>query len=333
LSTRLRLSLACWDYDRTRALQSGRVRPDGIDLVPLVLPVEETFYRMLTYGEFDVAEMSLSSYVLTLFRDPAPFIAIPVFPSRVFRHGSIYVNVRSGVLRPEDLRGRVVGVPEYQMTASVWIRGILADRHDVPTDSVRYRTGGLHDAGRAEKIALDLPDRFDVAPIPPHRTLNDMLGSGEIDALYTARAPHAFDPRDPDGAVRRLFPDPRPSERAYFQATGIFPIMHTVVIRREIYEANRWIARSLLDAFTASKDLVYPELREITALKTMLPWSTNEAEDTVALMGEDFWPYGIEANRTTLEIFLRYSFDQGLAKRLLGIEEIFAPETHGRLLI
>jgi 4,5-dihydroxyphthalate decarboxylase len=333
LSARLRLSVACWDYDRTRALQSGRLRANGIELVPLVLPVEETFYRMLHHAEFDVAEMSLSSFVLSLFAGDSRFVAIPVFPSRVFRHGSIYVSARSDVRRPEDLRGRVVGIPEYQMTASVWIRGILADQHDVPADSVHYRTGGLHDAGRTEKIALELPERFDVTAIPSDRTLNDLLVDGEIDALYTARAPRAFEPTNPDGPVRRLFADPRAVEREYFRTTGIFPIMHTVVIRREVYEANRWIARSLLDTFTESKNLVYPELREITALKSMLPWGVNDAEDTVALMGADFWPYGIEANRHTLETFLRYSHDQGLAKRPLSADEIFVPETGGQLLI
>jgi 4,5-dihydroxyphthalate decarboxylase len=325
----VRLSLACWDYDRTRALQSGRVRPSGIDLIPLVLPVEETFHRMLAHAEFDVAELSLSSYVLGFSRDDPRFIAIPVFPSRVFRHGSIYVRTGGDVQRPEDLRDRVVGVPEYQMTASVWIRGMLADRHGVPADSVRYRTGGLHDAGRTEKIPLELPASFDVTPIPPDRTLNDLLVAGDIDALYTARAPRAF----AEGTVRRLFDDPRSAERDYFRDTGIFPIMHTVVIRRDVYEANRWVARSLLDAFTASKDLVYPELHEITALKSMLPWGVNEAEDTVALMGPDFWAYGIEANRALLETFLRYSHEQGLARRPLTVEEIFAPETGGRLLI
>lgn len=333
MSARLRLSLACWDYDRTSALLSGAVEPAGIDLIPLTLPVEETFYRMLTHREFDIAEMSLSSYVLSLFDADAPFVAIPVFPSRVFRHGSIYVSAASGISGPEELAGRTIGIPEYQMTASVWIRGILADFHGVAADSPRYRTGGLHDPGRAEKIELDLPGRFDVQPIPRGRTLNEMLVSGEIDALYTARAPRGFDVSDPDCAVRRLFADPRASEREYFGATGIFPIMHTVVIRREVYDQHRWIVRSLLDAFTEAKDRVYPRLREVTALMSMLPWGVQEAEDTAALMGQDFWPYGIEPNRAALETFLRYSHEQGLARTRLSAEEIFAPESVGETLI
>ncbi|MDT4892348.1 MAG: 4,5-dihydroxyphthalate decarboxylase [Pseudonocardiales bacterium] len=333
MTANLRLSLACWDYDRTSAVQHGLIRPEGIDLVPLTLPVEETFYRMLRFGEFDVAEMSLSSYVLSLFDDPPPFVALPVFPSRVFRHGSIYVRADGPVQAPEDLAGRTVGIPEYQMTAAVWIRGVLAEHHGVAADGVRYRTGGLHDAGRTEKLRLDLPERFDVTPIPPDRTLDDMLVRGEIDALYTARAPGSFQAGGPGAPVRRLFADPQAAEQDYFRATGIFPIMHTLVMRREVYERDRWIAVSLLKAFTQAKDLMYAQLREITALKISLPWVVNEAEATVALMGEDFWPYGIEPNRPTLETFVRYSHDQGLAKRVLDVTDLFAPETTGEVLV
>jgi len=329
-SSRLRLSLACWDYDRTRALQSGAVTPAGIDLVYLPLPPEETFFRMLRHREFDVAEMSLSSYVLTLFTDDPPFIAIPVFPSRVFRHGSIYVRDDGSVTTPADLAGRAVGVPEYQMTAAVWIRGILAEHHGLPVDAVTYRTGGLHDPGRVEKIHLDLPPRFRVSPIPADTTLDAMLVAGEIDALYTARAPRSY---RPGGPVRRLFSDPRAAEREYFRKTGIFPIMHTVVIRREVYEAHRWIARSLFDAFAAAKEAVYPQLHELTALKVSLPWTVSLAEETVELMGRDFWPYGLAPNATTLETFLRYSHEQGLAKRRLAPTDLFAPETLDAVLV
>lgn len=214
------------------------------------------------------------------------------------------------------------------MTASVWIRGILQEHHGVRADSVHYRTGGLHEQGRSEKLVLDLPPEFEVRPIGPTQTLDAMLCSGEIDALYTARVPQSFDAGStgPDD-IRRLFPDVREAERAYFAGTGVFPIMHTLVIRREVYARSRWIARSLLDAFTAAKDAVYPELHELTALKAMLPWTVQDAEETVALMGRDFWPYGVEANRATLSRFLNYSHQQGLAKRLLAPEELFAPET------
>ena len=329
----LRLSLACWDYDRTRALREGTVRPAGVDLTYLPLPVEETFFRMLRFGEFDAAEMSLSSYVLTRGDDDPPFLAIPVFPSRAFRHSGIYVRAGGRVREPADLIGATVGVPEYQMTAAVWIRGILAEHHGVPADSVHYRTGGLHDAGRGEKLKLNLPDTFDVKPIGADRTLDGLLRDGEIDALYTARAPRSYDPGSPDSPVRRLFPDYRKAEEQYARQTGIFPIMHTLVIRRDVYQRHPWVARSLLDAFTESKRLAYPELVEVTALKTMLPWGVLEAERTMALLGRDFWPYGVDANRATLGAFLRYSHEQGLAAKRWQPEDLFVPETLQSTLI
>jgi 4,5-dihydroxyphthalate decarboxylase len=212
----------------------------------------------------------------------------------------------------------------------VWIRGILAEHYGVPVDSVHYRTGGLHDAGRTEKLALSLPPRFDVQPIGPGETLDGLLASGHIDALYTARAPRSFRSDQPAG-VRRLFPDAKTVERAYFRQTSIFPIMHTIVIRRDVYERNRWIARSLLDAFVQAKAAVYDELAEVTALKYTLPWAVTDAEEAVAMMGKDFWPYGLAANRHTLEVFLRYSYDQGLAHRLLSPDELFAAETRDEI--
>ena len=208
--SKLRLTFACWSYDRTRALVDGSIEPDGIDLNPLDLHVEETFFRMLRHREFDVAEMSLSSYVTRLGTGDSSFVAIPVFPSRAFRHHGIYVHTGAGIREPADLAGRVVGVPEYQLTACVWIRGILADHHDVPVASVRYRTGGMHAPGRVEKQALDLPLEIDIAPIPPDRTLADMLVSGEIDALYAPRTPRPLREGRPE--VARLFADPRAAE-------------------------------------------------------------------------------------------------------------------------
>lgn len=333
MTQRLPLSLACWDYDRTRVLREGTVRPAGVDLTYLPLPPEETFFRMLRWQEFDVAEMSLSSYVLSLFTDDPPFVAIPVFPSRVFRHGSIYLTPGLAVSDPAELSGRTVGVPEYQMTAAVWIRGILAEHHGLPADSVRYRTGGLHSPGRTEKLPLDLPDRFDVTPIAADETLDDLLRTGRIDALYTARAPRSFDPTAGVDGVHRLFPDPARTERDYLRRTGIFPIMHTVVLRRDVYHRHRWLARELLDAFTTAKNQVYTELREVTALKVSLPWVVPAAEEAAGLLGEDFWSYGVSANQTVLETFLRYSYEQGLARRLLDPQELFAAETLADTLV
>ncbi len=322
---KLPLTLSCWNYDRTRALMDGRVAVEGIELNYLNLVVEETFFRMLRNREFDVAEMSLSSYTLSLSQDPAPFVAIPVFPSRAFRHSGIYVNADSGIREPRDLIGKRVGVPEYQLTANVWIRGILADEYGVPADSMRYFRGGQEETGRVEKAAIALPSSFSLEDIPADKTLSRMLAAGEIDALIAPRAPSTLG--DGSGKVRRLFPDYATLERAYYEKTKIFPIMHVIVIRKDVYDANPWVAQSLCKAFLAAQKLAYEDLHEIAALKVMLPWLPAELEATERLMGRDFWPYGYGANVHTLATFLRYSFEQGLAKRLMDPRELFALST------
>ena len=322
---KLRLTLSIWDYDRTRALAGGSVRPEGIELNVLELPVEETFFRMARYREFDVAEMSMSSYTVSLHRDRQPFIAIPAFPSRFFRHSSIYVSAKSGIREPQDLIGRRIGTPEYQMTAPVWIRGILSDDYGVKPDSVEYWTGGEEETRRDEKIKLDLPANFRVRPIGPDKTLAGMIAEGEIDALYTARAPSTFYSR-PD-AVKRLFPNYVEVEREYYRRTKIFPIMHVVVIRRDIYEANRWIAMTLYKAFVEAQRRAYRSLRETAAHKAMLPWLVAHVEDAVRELGEDWWPYGFHRSRHVLDTFLRYHHEQGLSPRRLQPEDMFEPET------
>ncbi|CAO3356220.1 hypothetical protein [Azospirillum melinis] len=321
----LRLTLACWNYDRTRALADGRVKPDGIDLNYLDLPVEETFFRMLRHREFDVAEMSLSSYTVSLTQDDPPFIAIPVFPSRQFRHSSIYVSKHSGIREPRDLMGKRVGCPEYQLTAPVWVRGILADEYGVDPRSVSYVTGGAEEPGRDEKLKLRLPPEYDVRPIGPDQTLSQMLADGEIDALYAPRMPSTLSTR-PD-AVHRLFPDFETVERAYYAKTQVFPIMHVVAIRRSVYLANPWVAQSLYKAFCEAKSRVYDDLYETAALKTMIPWQIAAVETARREMGHDWWSYGFAANRAVLDTFLRYHHDQGLSPRRLNPEELFAPET------
>jgi 4,5-dihydroxyphthalate decarboxylase len=321
---RLRLSLACWNYDRTRALAEGRVQPEGIELNYLSMPVEETFFRMLRHREFDAAEMSLSSYAVSLFREQKHFIAIPIFPSRFFRHSSIYVNAKSGIQEPRDLIGKRVGNPEYQMTAPVWIRGILQDEYGVPVDGVTYHTGGEEEPNRSEKLKLDLPPNIKVQPIGPKETLAAMLRDGAIDALYTARMPSTY---PSDGKVRRLFENYYEVEQAYYRKTHIFPIMHTVAIRRTTYEKHPWVAMSLYKAFARSQRETYEDLYVTAALKAMLPWLTKHVEDARALMGDDFWPYGFAPNRETLATFLRYHHEQGLSQRRLEPEELFAPET------
>jgi len=324
--TRLRLSLACGDYDRTRALHDGSIAPDGIELVCLRLPVEDIFFRMARFAEFDAAELSLSSYLISMADDgPGRFVAIPAFLSRSFRHSGIYVHHASGIARPEDLIGRTVGLAEYQLTANVWIRGILAEHHGVPVASVRYRTGGLHAPGRAEKLRVALPPDIDIAPIPAGRTLSDMLAAGELDAVYSPRTPRCF--HAGSKAVRRLFSDVRTVEADYYRRTGIFPIMHVVVLRRDVSQMNRWAARSLYRALVAARDEAWRGMDETAALRFMVPWLVAEFETTREILGNNYWSYGLAGNEKALATLIGYSHAQGLARRAFAPAELFAPET------
>ncbi len=323
--SKLNLTFACWNYDRTRALMDGTVKVDGIDLNYLNLPVEETFFRMARFREFDISEMSLSSYCVTLSKPERPFVALPIFPSRFFRHSCIYVNANSGIREPKDLIGKRIASPEYQMTAPVWIRGILSDHYNVPVDAQPYLYGGEEEVGRIEKMKLALPPNIQVSPIAPHQTLSQMLYDGELDALYTARMPSSF--LKGDGKVKRLFEDYPEVERRYYRETGIFPIMHTVVMRREVYEANRWIAQSLTKAFIEAQRHTYDDLKDTAALKAMLPWLSAYVDETQREFGDDWWPYGLEKNIKTLDTFTRYHHEQGLSPRKLDVQELFAPES------
>jgi 4,5-dihydroxyphthalate decarboxylase len=301
------------------------VRPLGLDLTCLPMTIEEIFFRMARFREFDAAEMSLGSFLVSLSAgEEAPFVAIPVFPSRSFRHSGIYVHAGSGIERPEQLVGRTVGVAEYQLTANVWIRGILAEHYGVPVGSVRYRTGGLHEPGRPEKLAVSLPADVDVAPIGPGLTLSDMLASGEIDALYTPRTPRSFAEGHP--GVARLFPDFRAVESAYFRRTGIFPIMHVVVIRADVYRRDRWVARSLMEAFAEARRIALTGLDETASLRYMLPWLPDDVASVRAVLGDDYWTYGLDGNETALAAIARYAFEQGLTPRPYAPRELFVPE-------
>lgn len=320
----LRLSLACPETDRTQGLLDGSVPVEGVRLTCIGLPVEEVFHRMARFAEFDAAELSLSSYVLSL-QLGQPFIAIPAFPSRMFRHSGIYVNSDCGIADPADLIGRTVGIAEYQLTANVWIRGILQEHYGVPAASVTYRTGGLHGPGRVEKLPLSLPGDVRVEPIGDRQTLAQMLVDGEIDALYTPRTPAPYAQGRPE--VRRLFDDPAAEEARYFARTGVFPIMHTVVLRRALYDERRWLARALLKAFEQARRQALDGIDETATLKYMVPWLPAEVARTRELLGEDYWPYGLPPNQQALDTFLRYSFEQGLARSRLSPADLFAPET------
>jgi 4,5-dihydroxyphthalate decarboxylase len=321
----LHLTLACGDYDRTRALWDGRVAVEGVDLTYLRLEPEETFWRMLRHREFDAAEMSLAMYAIGKAQGASSFVAIPVFPSRFFRHSSIYVNVNSGVEQPTDLIGKRVGVPEYQITAAVWVRGILEREYGVRPTQMTWVTGGQERPDREAKMPLQPLPEVRVERAPAGSTLNEMLIRGEIAALVAARPPTSF--LAGDDRLRRLFPDYRTVEKDYFRRTGIFPIMHTVVIKQEIVAAQPWLAQSLTKAFTEAKALCLGSITNMTALRTMLPWMTADVDEMLELMGDDPWPYGVEPNRVTIQTLLDDLVAQGLMEHLLEVDDLFAPST------
>jgi 4,5-dihydroxyphthalate decarboxylase len=324
--SKTKLSLACWDYDRTRALQDGRVQVEGVDLTYLPLRVEETFWRMLRYQEFDAAEISLGSYLMAREKGFPKLIAIPVFPSRAFRHSCIYINTGSGIKEPKDLAGKRVGVPEYQITMAIWARGILQHEYGVKPEQMKWLTGGEEHPGREDKVKHDLPKSIDIRPIGPEQTLSSMLERGEIDAMISAHMPSPFVRRS--SKVGRLIPNFSQVEKDYYRRTKIFPIMHAVALREEFYEKNPWVAQSLCKAFAESKRICQEAMYEYSALKYMLAWSIAEMEEEREIFGEgELWPYGLEANRHVLETLVQYAHEQGLIKIRLELKSLFASNT------
>ncbi len=321
---KIKVTLACGAYDRTWPLASGQVQPEGVDLNYISLPPEELFWRMAVHGEFDASEFSLGAMSILIGRGDRSFVGIPIFPSRFFRHSSVFINSHSGIRRPEDLKGRRVGVPDYTMTANTWIRGFLEHDYGVKPTDLTWVTGGLNEPGRKQRVATKPIEGLQIINTETG-TLSDMLDRGEIDALIGAREPNSFRGRSPN--VTRLFPNYRDVETEYYRRTGIFPIMHLIVLKRDIYEENPWLAYSLLKAFTESKMICAKEMSVQSALRYMLPWMIPDLEETTRIMGDDYWPYGFDANRKTLEAFIGYSSEQGLIESPFKLEDMFAPET------
>lgn len=319
--SRVPITIATWDYDRVRALTDGRVKVEGCDVNYITMPVEECFERAFFHGEFEVAEIGFSPFLIALSRGPTPYVAVPVFLSRMFRHSAVYIRSDRGIDGPGDLRGKRIGVPEYQMSAVMWFRGFLKDQCGIEPKDINWVQAGLENPGRRDKFPLNLPEGFPLVSLNGV-SLSKLLADGELDGVISARTPSCYVSGHP--LVRRLYPDYRAAERDYFKKTGIFPIMHAVGIRRDIYESNRWLAASLYKAFLKAKRLADAEFIETTALKIGLPWVTAEYEATTAVMGRDFWSYGVDANRETLATMARYSYEQGLAVRLVEVDEMFA---------
>ena len=319
----LKLHLACWDYDRTRPLIDGRVTPEGIDLDIEVLRPRQMFPRMLEHQEFDASELSLASHASLIGRGNSPFTALPVMLSKIFRHSCIYVRAGAGIERPEDLRGKRVGTTQFSATASIFMKGMLQHEYGVHQRDIEWFIGGLDKPTETPLIPLNLPADIRIHFLPAGETLEKMFAENRLDALISILIPPSFLARSP--RMTRLFPDYKQAEKDYYRRTGIFPIMHTVALRRDVHAAHPWAAKSLYDAFKKAHALAFDELYDTDALRLGLPWLLDHIEETREVFGEDWWSYGVEANRPTLTAVGQYVCEQGISPRVVTPEEMFVP--------
>ena len=323
--TKLQLSIAMGDYDRTRALLDGSVQIDGVDPVFMTLSPEEMFFRAMRSADFDISELSFSSYLVKHSKGDCPYIAVPVFLSRAFRHTSIYVR-KDRIERPEDLKGKRIGLPEYQLTAHVWARALLQDDFGVRPSDVQWVRGGIESPGRPEKIRLQLPADVRIEDAPEGTTISELLDRGEIDGFIAPRPPSAAALANPN--VGWLFDDPTAVAKDYFRRTGVFPIMHVCAVRKTLAQQHPWLPMALTKAFTQAKDAALEKLSDTSATKVTLPFVEEQLKAARETMGADFWSYGVAANRRTLETFVRHHHAQGLSARLVTVEELFHPSTY-----
>jgi 4,5-dihydroxyphthalate decarboxylase len=321
--SKLPLSIAMSNYEHVSDVMNGRIHPEGIDLRAMELPVEEIFFRMLNFLEWDVSEFSMAKYVSLTASNKAPFWAIPVFPSRVFRQSAFYIATKSGIKEPADLAGRRIGIPEWAQTAGVYARSYLQHQCGMQLKDIHWVQAGVNDAGRTEKVTLSLPSGVSIETVSD-RSLNDLLLAGEIDGMISAREPASMIKRDP--RIARLWPDYRTIEESYYKDTGIFPIMHAVVIKKDTLEQHPWIAMNLFKAFEEAKNRSLQRLSSLVNSRVAIPWSHIALERTRTLFGEDVWPYGIEANRRTLEAFTQFCFEQGVTDRQVPLSDLFPPQ-------
>ena len=321
---KLNLSLACWDYDRTRPLIDGRIKPEGIELDIKVLRPRETFPRMLEKREFHVSELSLASYVTLKGRGNCPFVAIPVALSKLFRRSCIYIRPDSGIHEPKDLRSKRVGTTQLGSTGVVFLNGMLQNEYGVTIRDIDWFIGGLNTPTQQPLIPLNLPPQVKAQFLPKGETLEGLLNRDEIDALFSLYIPELFLNRTPH--IRRLFPNYKEIEQDYYSRTRIFPIMHTVVIRNDVHREHPWAAKALYRAFVAARDLALDGLYDTDALRLSLPWLIDHLEEARRAFGKDFWSYGIESNRPTWQAIGRYVYEQGLSPRVVSADELFLPE-------
>ena len=326
----LELTFAASEYDHFHDLVSGDVTAEGISLNSLKLTIEEIFFRFTRFREWDVSEMSMGKYVSLKSQGDESVTAIPVFPSRVFRQSSLYVRADSPLKSAAEFAGKRIGIPEWAQTASIYTRGWLAHQVGVPLAEIEWIQAGVNQPGRVEKVELRLPDGIRYRP-EPERSLNEMLLAGDIDVAMSAHPPEAAE--DASGDIVRLYPNYREIEEDYYRETGIFPIMHVIALRGDTFEANRWIAMNLLKAFEEAKANAMRRAQEITATRFPFAWCFDAAAEARALFGADFFPYGIEPNRTTLEAFLQYGFEQGVCHRRIAPEDLFPPEVQAEFKV
>ncbi|MEQ6435810.1 ABC transporter substrate-binding protein [Comamonas sp. w2-DMI] len=322
---KLRLSVAMGDYDRTRPLYDGRVQIDGVDPVFMLLNPEEMFFRAMRSQDFDITEISFSSYLVKHSQDSCPYIGIPVFVSRAFRHTSIYVR-KDRIQRPEDLKGKRIGLPEYQLTANVWARAILEADHGVRPCDVHWVRGGIETAARPEKIKLALPGDIHIENAPEGETISALLDRGDIDGFIGPRPPASTALRNPN--IGWLYDDPTAAAKDYYRRTGIFPIMHIVGIRKELAAQHPWLPSAVFKAFSQAKQAALDLLEDTSATKVTLPFVEEQIRAAKSTLGDDYWPYGVAASRQTLEAFVRHHHAQGLSARLMDVQELFHPSTY-----
>jgi 4,5-dihydroxyphthalate decarboxylase len=319
------ITIACGNYDRTRAILDGRVTVEGCATTYLPLYPEEIFHRTFRFQEFDVSELSFSSYIRTVAAGTSAYIGIPAFVSRIFRHSGIYIRTDAGIRIPADLKGKRVGLPEYQITAVVWMRGMMQHEYGVLPTDIHWRNGGQEQPGRQERTPLKPIPGLDLKPLGPDETLVGLLRTGELDALFTARAPSSYLAGEPH--IARLFPDTRAAEQAYFKKTGLFPIMHLVGMRKSLVAQYPWLPVSVYKAFCEAKVLAMTDLTDVNALMVTLPWLEAETKETMATMGADFWKYGVHENMREIEALTQYLHEQGLVDRKVKVDELFASST------
>jgi 4,5-dihydroxyphthalate decarboxylase len=321
----LRLTLACVPTDRSRPIIDGQIRIPGVTLEVLPDEPEDIFRRALREEAFDITEMSMSSHITMTARGNPAYVAVPVFLSRAFRHSGIFIRTDRGIRGPQDLKGRRIGIPEYQQTAILWVRGMLRDFHGISVRDVQWRTGGVLQPGLGERVALALPGDFDVQPIGPGETLDGLLTAGALDAVISTRVPTAL--ANPDVPVERLYPDYRAAEAEYYRRTGFFPIMHCLALRRSLAEQHPELPRALFEAFAKARQQALAELAMINAFRVTLPWPPMALADAKALMGDDFWPYGFRRNADELATMTRYAEEDSLTAGRVRPEELFHPST------